>query len=148
MTNEAKTRRKKPAAKPETTTQMQARRSAAIEALRPTGAELRQLLKAHPRTRIGDGEGLAALRHWVVEGALSADGKGRRPDLTYGDLMGDPRYAPRTSVGEVSRAEIMRRVNEAARSFAVAVRAELLLHGFQGERLTAAAVRTTVRAVL
>ena len=148
MTTEPKTRRKKTPAKPETTPEMQAQRAAAIDALRPAGTDLRQLLKAHARTRIGDGEGLAALRHWVVEGALAPDGDGPRPALTYGDLMGDPHYAPRTSKGEVSRAEIMRRVNEAAQSFAVAVRAELLLRGFQGERLTAGAVRTTVRAVL
>lgn len=148
MTTDTKPRRKKAPKAPETTAEMQARRTAAIDALRPAGSGLRQLLKGHPRTRLGDGEGLAALRHWIVEHVLAPPGEDHRSDLTYGDLMGDRHYAPRTSVGEVSRAEIMRQVNEAARSFALAVRAELLRHGFQGERLTAGAVRTTVRAVL
>lgn len=145
---EATARRKKAPKAPETTEQMQARRTAAIEALRPAGAELRQLLKAHPRTRLGDGEGLAALRHWVVERALAADGKAGRPDLTYGDLMGDPHYAPRPSQNEPGRKEIMRLVNEAAGALAASVRSELIRRGFRAERLTAGTVRTTVRAVL
>ena len=104
---------------------------------------LRSAMRSSPRTRVGESEGVRAVREYV-----RACLRGDTPSpLTYESLLGDDAYAP--GEGEPTRERVVREVQQAANGVVRSARRALREHGFKrredGDELVAKLAADLVR---
>lgn len=98
---------------------------AVAHACEAASAGLRDVLRRNARTRVGDAEGVGAIRDHV-RAALS--GSGGAAPITYASLFGDEAYRP--AAGEPTKAQLGREVADAGGRLVRAARRAMRAHGF------------------